>query len=162
MSTLPSFLVPIFMQCTVRTDAHVCRSHVFAVCHKNVAFIVMVEDCQISGALCVCVWEGGGRIHLQATQKRLCGRTRTDCRVGERAILCALGLVEFVHEWNEHMHSSFACRLQEGGCDTVCDITGDEMQVGRLAHHVAGPLTFAVVPIRRRFVSARLLVLSKL
>ena len=132
-----------------------------SICHKNVPFIVLVEDCQISGALCVCVCVcgGGALLYLQATQKRLCSRTITHCRERERgggAILCALGVVEFVHKWNEHMHSSFACYLQERGSDTVCDITGDGLQGGRRGHTVVGPL------LSVSFVSASLQVVAQL
>jgi len=85
----------------------------------------------------VCGVGGGALLYLQATQKRLWGRTRTDCREREGERYCTM---EFVHKWNEHMHSSFACYLQENGCDTVWDITGDELQVMRRAHGVAGRL----------------------
>jgi hypothetical protein len=120
--TLPSVLVHICMQGTVRTDAHACRSHVFAVfvirtshslCWSRIAKFPVLCMC-----VCVCV---GTHYFISKQHKSDCtgGLEQIAERERER-LLCALGVVEFVHKWNEHMHSSFACYLQESGCDTVC------------------------------------------
>jgi hypothetical protein len=77
--------------------ACVPKQRIYSNYDKNVPFIVVVENCQMCGVVCVSVWciTSSPKQH----KSEYGGGTGTDMR--ERVIMRLA--VEFDHKWNEHI-----------------------------------------------------------